>query len=499
MNVRASGVLLHVSSLPSDFGIGDLGPWAYRFVDFLSELKQSYWQILPLGPTSPAIGNSPYSCFSAFAGNPILISPEGLQEKGLVGRDDIQGAPQFDQRRVHYDAVTLYKGHLLRQAFERCKAGLGGHPSFQRFCERNRYWLDDYALFMTLKNMHDGVVWTSWPAEYRDRDPGALQAWRQEQGEAMQYERFVQFLFFQQWRELRDYCALRTVQIIGDLPIYVTFDSADVWANPRLFKLDAEKQPRYVAGVPPDYFSATGQRWGNPVYDWETIKSERFLWWIRRMESNLRLFDSIRLDHFRGFAAYWEVPAAEQTAVNGVWIEAPGEELFTALSRRFPNLPVIAEDLGYITPDVRELKQRFGFPGMKILQFGFGENIATNTDAPHTYDRNCVVYTGTHDNNTMTGWFFNEAASDDRRRFLEYIGCDGDDRDIHLKGIRLAMASVANTAVFPMQDLLGLSAEHRMNTPSVSNGNWEWRLLREEMDPSRLGRIAEMTRFFGRA
>jgi len=499
MNIRASGVLLHLVSLPSDYGIGDLGPWAYRFADFLAEIKQAYWQILPLGPTSPAIGNSPYSSFSAFAGNPILISPEGLVEMGLLSPNDLHCVSCGDPRRVSYDAATLYKENLLRQIFARVGETLEADHDYMAFCDEQRFWLDDYALFMALKSNFNGAVWNTWPAEFRDRNPDALSGWRSAFPEQVRYEKFAQYLFFKQWRALKQYCGRRLVNLIGDAPIYVTYDSADVWVHHRLFKLDAEKQPYFVAGVPPDYFCATGQLWGNPVYDWDALRSERFAWWIQRIAHNLRMFDYVRLDHFRGFTAYWEIPAGEKTAINGKWVEVPGEELFAAMSRCLSSLPIIAEDLGYITADVHELKRRFGFPGMKILQFAFGDNLPVSPHIPHMHESNCVVYTGTHDNNTTNGWFYHEAPADMKRRFLSYAGSDGDERDAHLKCIRLAMASVANSVIVPMQDLLGLGPEGRMNTPSVAAGNWEWRMLRDEMDPRRFAHIATMTQFYGRA
>lgn len=498
MKIRASGVLLHLVSLPSDFGIGDLGPWAYRFADFLAELKQAYWQILPLGPTSPAIGNSPYSSFSAYAGNPILISPEGLVEMGLLSQRDLNGLGSVDPRRVAYEAVSLHKENLLRLIFGRVADLLEAEREFTIFCEEERFWLDDYALFMALKNHFNGAIWSSWPEEFRDRNPDALSIWREANARHVRFEKFCQYLFFKQWRALKKYCGKRMVNLVGDAPIYVTYDSADVWANHRIFKLDKDKQPTVVAGVPPDYFSRTGQLWGNPVYDWDALREENFGWWIRRIEHNLRLFDYIRLDHFRGFAAYWAVPAEEKTAVNGEWVDVPGEELFSAMCRRLPSLPIIAEDLGYITADVHALKRRFGFPGMRILQFAFGVDLPTSPHVPHMHEENCVVYTGTHDNNTVNGWFYLEADAETRRRFLTYAGSDGDEREAHLKCLRLAMGSVANTVITPMQDLLGFGPDGRMNTPSVAKGNWEWRLLREEMDTRRFASFAAMTRFYGR-
>lgn len=498
MKSRRSGILLHISSLPSDFGIGDLGPWAYRFADFLKSINQSLWQILPLGPTSPAIGNSPYSSCSAFAGNPILISPEQLVREGLLSPGDLHDAPTGDDPSLaDYPAAEAFKFRLLRRAYERARQGLGQDHGFLRFCDRNAHWLDDFALFVTIKSAHGGAVWNTWPAPLRDRDPSALEAWTAEKADELRYEKFVQYLFARQWDALHAYCSERRIHIVGDLPIYVTFDSADVWVHHRLFKMDEHKQPIFIAGVPPDYFSETGQLWGNPVYDWDAMGQDGYAWWVRRAEHNFHLFDLVRLDHFRGFAGYWEVPAHEETAINGRWVDAPGADFFTALSRCFPSMPIIAEDLGVITADVRELKQRFGFPGMKILQFGFGGG-PLNPDAMHNHIRDCVVYTGTHDNNTVRGWYSGEATPEELDSFRKTIGKHPDETEVHLDFMRLAMMSPGRTAILPMQDALGLDASARMNTPSVAQGNWEWRVTPDQMKADRHGALAEMTAFFGR-
>lgn len=496
MKIRGSGILLHVTSLPSAHGVGDLGPAAYAFADLLSNAAQTYWQVLPLGPTSPAIGNSPYSSFSAFAGNPLLVSLDALAKEGLLTMEDLQGYAG-DTRRVDYGAAEAFKMERLHRAHARWQESGNHDGEYAVFCEMNRSWLDDYAQFMALKERFHGAVWVDWPERFRDRDQGALAEAAHENAQRISFEKFRQYEFFKQWAALKRHAGRRKVHLIGDMPIYVTFDSADVWVNWRLFKLNGDKRPTHVAGVPPDYFSETGQLWGNPVYNWDAMKRERYRWWVERMEHNLRLYDYIRLDHFRGFAGYWEVPAGEETAVNGEWVDAPGEEFFATLYRHMSSLPIIAEDLGVITPDVRELKLRFGFPGMKILQFGFGWDLPVNKDAPHNYDQHCIVYSGTHDNNTVQGWFAGEAAMEDKERFLRYLG-GFDDGEVHWRFIRLALMSVANTAIFPMQDVLGLGAEARMNTPSISNGNWEWRLLPEEMEPEALERLADMTRFYGR-
>ncbi|THB71056.1 MAG: 4-alpha-glucanotransferase [Desulfovibrio sp.] len=497
MNIRGSGILLHMTSLPSRYGIGDLGPSAYAFADVLSQASQSYWQILPLGPTSPAIGNSPYSSFSAFAGNPLLIHLEELADAGLLAQEDLV-CDHNDERKVRYPEVESFKLSRLETAYARWREKQTWRGEYDVFCRENQHWLDDFALFMALKDHFGGQVWSEWPVKYRDRDHGALREFVAQAETKLEQAKFIQFLFFRQWAALKRHCTQRKVHIIGDMPIYVTYDSSDVWVNSRLFKLDEDKEPTFVAGVPPDYFSETGQRWGNPVYNWDVLRQERYGWWVERMEHNLRLFDYIRLDHFRGFAAYWEVPAEEETAINGTWVDVPGMEFFATLYRHISSLPIIAEDLGVITADVRELRDHFGFPGMKILQFGFGWNVATDLNAPHSYTRNSVVYSGTHDNTTVKGWFDSEASVEDRERFLRYVGADNSE-EIHWKFLRLAMMSTANTAIFPMQDVLGLGGDTRMNTPSVGEGNWEWRLLEDEMEGGNFSRLAEMTRFYGRA
>ncbi len=498
MLVRSSGVLLHLTSLPSGYGTGDMGPWAYTFADRLSTTGQGYWQILPLGPTSPALGNSPYSAFSAFAGNPLLISPDILVEHGFLDRTDIPHFHEDDPSVCRYEWTETYRFTLLRSAYAKNKHALTHMPEYERFCEENAVWLEDFALFMTLKDHYGGAVWNTWEPGHRDRDNRSMAGWRSHKADEIEFICFVQFLFFSQWRALKRHCNAKGVRMVGDMPIYVTFDSADVWARPELYKLDAEKRPLYVAGVPPDYFSETGQLWGNPVYNWERMEANGFAWWTERMRQNLELFDAIRLDHFRGFAAYWEIPAGKKTAINGEWIEVPGAKLFAALSRRLPGLPIIAEDLGFITADVRELKDMFHFPGMKVLMFGFGGALSENPDSLHNHTANAVVYTGTHDNNTTEGWWVEEASQDEKNNFRRYIGHHPAPGQAHRDMIRLAMSSTANTAIFPMQDILGLGAQARMNTPSVANGNWSWRATPEQLQPEKLEWFADMARFFGR-
>jgi len=498
MKNRGSGILLHITSLPSSYGIGDLGPAAYRFADFLVEANQSFWQILPLSPTYTAMGHSPYSSHSAFAGNPLLISPELLVREGYLKSADVSKPPFLPARYVDFETVILHKKKLLQTAWERNKKRLRNDPEFSHFCHEHEPWLDDFSLFMALKEHFNEMDWGNWPPELRDREERALAAARKKFQNKIRHEKFIQHLFYRQWFALKNYCKSRHLQFIGDLPIYVSYESADVWANPRFFKLDEEKKPLGVAGVPPDYFSATGQLWGNPVYRWEALKETRYAWWTKRLEHNLQLFDAIRLDHFRGFVAFWEVPAGEETAVNGEWVQAPVEDFFKTLFRHFSSLNIIAEDLGEITPDVREMIHRFGLPGMRILMFAFGEDLVTSIHAPHNYPENCVVYTGTHDNNTVKGWFKNEAGPADRRRLVDYVGREVTQKTAPRELIRLLMSSVAQIVIIPMQDILGLGAKARMNFPGKPNGNWGWRLRQEQLTPALTKKLAAMTKLYGR-
>lgn len=499
MDRRGAGLLLHITSLPSPYGIGDLGPCAYRFADFLSETKQRYWQVLPLNPIDSAYGHSPYSSVSAFAGNTLLISPDLLAEEGLLERGEIEPKPLFPEVRCDYPRVISYKQDLFEQAYRRFRSKIGSHDEFQSFCLRHRGWLDDFCLFVVLKRRFQGRSWTGWPKEFRDRSPGSLQAIRRDCQDEVERERFLQWLLFKQWGALKNFCHDKGIRFIGDLPIYVSLDSADLWTNANLFKLDEEKRPVFVSGVPPDYFSKTGQRWGNPVYRWDALKESKFEWWVRRMRHQLDLFDVVRIDHFRGLVACWEIPAGEKTAVNGQWVDVPAEDFFGVLLRHFPSSSMIAEDLGLITSDVREVLDHLGFPGMKVLLFAFGSDDPKHPYLPHNYERNCVVYTGTHDNNTVRGWLEQEASPEDRRRLLRYIGKDVPAEQLSWEMIRLAMSSVANTAIVPVQDILGLGEKGRMNTPSTTHGNWEWRFSPDDLTPAVKQRLLEMTATYGRA
>jgi 4-alpha-glucanotransferase len=495
---RGSGILLHITSLPSPYGIGGFGPGAFRFVDFLCETKQSFWQTLPLTPTGLVYGNSPYGSTSVFAGNPLLISPELMKSGDLLTREDISALPDFPIDRVDYNTVFNYKRKLFQLAYERFKK-IKNNCEYEKFCFENSQWLDDYALFIALKAYFGGQVWSKWPPEIRDRRPEPLQSLKKDLHDKIEIEKFIQYVFIKQWLSLKKYCNEKGIHIIGDLPIYISYDSVDLWSNPEIFKLDKEKRPYVVSGVPPDYFSETGQLWGNPVYNWEILKERGFDWWIRRIEHNLRLFDFIRVDHFRGFVAYWEVPATEKTAINGRWKKVPAVDFFDKLTKRFPCLPIIAEDLGVITPDVREVMRRYEFPGMKVLLFAFSENLPGNPYIPHNIVENCVFYTGTHDNNTIKGWFEKEAKLEEKKRLFCYIGREVPLKNLHWELIRLVMMSVANTVIFPMQDTLGLGEETRMNRPGTSAGNWQWRLLPDEITPSLKRKLREMTEIYGRA
>jgi len=494
---RSSGILLHPTSFPSRFGIGDLGLEAYRFIDFLAESYQQYWQVLPLGPTG--YGNSPYASYSAMAGNPLLISPEQLREQGILAEDDFANLPAFPVEKVDFEQVVQTKIPLLKKACEnfKTKASPLQQKEFAGFCESKAYWLDDYALFMALKDTHEGASWYTWKPELAKLQPEALDQWRQQLKDEIFYYKYIQFEFFRQWSELKQYANMRGIQIIGDIPIYVAHDSADVWAHPEIFCLDEQTgEAAIMAGVPPDYFSETGQLWGNPVYNWEKLQQLDFKWWVQRFQAMLDYIDIIRIDHFRGFQAYWAVSKGETTAMKGEWIEAPGEALFKVLNDKLGKLPVLAEDLGVITPEVEALRDKFEFPGMKILQFAFGSDPG-NPFLPFNYPRNCVVYTGTHDNDTTVGWF-NKLSDYEKDAVLSYLGCTSSE-GIHWDLIRLALSSVANQAITPLQDMLGLDTEARMNYPSTPEGNWEWRYQSDALTPELHTRLKTLTKTYGRA
>ncbi len=496
---RVSGILLHITSLPSPYGIGDLGPSAYQFVDFLKTTKQSIWQVLPLNPTDGINGHSPYSSISAFGANTLLISPQVLIDDGLLKKEDTEPLPDFPKDRVDYEAVVAYKEEIFNKAYSFFKRKSSKGTGYDEFCSQNAHWLDNFAFFVGLKNYYKGIAWSDWPSEVRDREKKYLEQIKHELIERINKEKFLQFVFFKQWQALKIYCQEKEIQIIGDVPIYVNYDSVDLWTHPELFKLDKEKKLSFVAGVPPDYFSKTGQRWGNPVYDWQMLKRKGYSWWIKRLEHNLKLFDLLRIDHFRGFVAYWEIPASHETAVGGKWIKAPAIDFFKSLLKYFSRLPLIAEDLGIITDDVRKVMNQFHLPGMKVLMFAFGEDKPLHPYLPHNYIENCFVYTGTHDNNTTRGWFENEARIAEKKRFFSYIGHECSTTDVQWEFVRLAFMSVANTAIVPMQDILGLNQEARMNIPSTIKSNWKWRLSQEQITAGVIAKLLEMTKIYARA
>jgi 4-alpha-glucanotransferase len=494
---RKSGILLHLSSLPSPYGIGDMGPEAYRFADFLHRAGQKLWQVLPLNPTNVRAGSSPYHSASLFAGNPLFLSPDFLARDGFIRGEDIPGAPGEGEGRVDYRLATEHREALLEKAF----SVSGGHAreGYGEFCTLNSGWLHDHALFTALKKRYPGQAWNEWPTGICRRERAALKRVEDELAWEVEKEKFAQYLFFRQWADLRAYCGEKDIRIVGDIPIYPTFDSSDVWANGQYFKLDAAGVPEVVAGVPPDYFSETGQLWGNPVYDWETLEAFGFEWWRGRLQHNLRLYDLVRIDHFRGLVAFWEVPAGEKTAVNGAWVKVPSGELFRALLEGNGRKRLIAEDLGTITPDVTALRRSLGLPGMKVLLFAFGDDLENNPYLPHNYCENCVVYTGTHDNNTVRGWFEEEADTDTLERLRRYLGKDPKSGSVHLDLVRLATESKAAKVIIPMQDMLGLGAEARMNRPSVAEGNWAWRLPGGILTPELEAAIRDFAEAGGRA
>jgi 4-alpha-glucanotransferase len=503
---RKSGILLHVTSLPSAQGVGNLGPDAFAFVDFLQRTKQKIWQVLPLAATG--FGDSPYQTYSAFAGNPVLISLEVLAEQGLLDRASLPAADAYSAEMVEFEHVVPVQRRLLMQAFDTWQknASVAQQGELDQFVEGHRHWLDDYALFQAVKWAHSGVAWPLWEQSIRQREPAAMQRYRQELAPEIALERFIQFLFHRQWLALKQYAHEHNVEIMGDLSIFVAHDSADVWANQKLFALNDDGTPAVVAGVPPDYFSETGQLWGNPLYRWDKMAETGYAWWVERFRHASTMFDSLRLDHFRGFEAYWEIPGDAPTAAHGRWVKGPGEPLFREVERQLGRLPIVAEDLGVITAEVDALREALGYPGMRVLQFGFGNDPKATDYQPHNYIHDCVVYTGTHDNDTIVGWFTAEPGEGstrtaeeiqaEREFTLRYAHSDG--REIHWDMIRLALASVAKTAIFPLQDVLGLDSNARMNLPGTIARNWRWRFQWEAITPAIEERLARMTETYER-
>ncbi len=505
---RACGVLLHPTSLPAAVDIGDFGPGAFEFIDFLASAGQRLWQVLPLGPTG--YGNSPYQCFSAFAGNPLLISLERLIEDGLLTEEESRRRYVVQPGSVDFPAVIAHRRAIWPRVLDRfeARAARSLRDRFDGFCRGHASWLDDFALFMAVKDAQNQAAWTAWEPEIAQRDPSAIARWSASLAREIRLHKLTQFLFFEQWQRVREACRARSIQIMGDLPIFVAHDSADVWAKRELFRLDAAGRPAVLTGVPPDYFSATGQLWGNPHYQWDVLARTGFAWWIDRFRALLALVDRVRIDHFRGFEASWEVPPDAPTAMRGEWVKGPGAALFEAVQSAFETerLPFVAENLGVITPEVESLRERFGLPGMAILQFAFGSDPQAASFKPHNYPRNLVAYTGTHDNDTTAGWWAGtdghstrsdaeiESEREHARRYL-----DLDRREPHWAFVRAVLASVADTAIVPAQDLLGLGSDARMNRPGTLSGNWRWRLVPGQLARETAQRLAMMTETYERS
>jgi 4-alpha-glucanotransferase len=493
---RSAGILLHPTSLPGNYGIGDLGNDAYDFINFLEASGQKIWQVFPLGPTG--FGDSPYQCFSAFAGNPLLISPDYLKDEGLLSNENLAEAPDFNPTEIDYGEIIQFKEKIHHKAFQNYKKnGNDFHKDCGDFCERNAYWLDDYALFMACKNYHNGKVWSEWEEDIAFRKKGAVAKWNEKLKEQIEYQKFIQYIFEKQWQRLKKHANEKGIQIVGDLPIFIAYDSADLWAHRELFSVDEKGKLKTVAGVPPDYFSATGQLWGNPLYKWDVLEKNDFDWWIKRFGRLYELIDIVRIDHFRGFDAFFEIPGDAETAERGRWVKAPGEKFFNTIKKKLGDVPIIAEDLGVITQSVRDLRDKFEFPGMKILQFAFGED-GEKHFLPHNHVPNCVVYTGSHDNDTTRGFFEKEKEIGSgiyewAQKYLNYYG-----DDIRFQVIRTAYASVANFVVIPMQDILNLGSEARMNFPGRPSGNWTWRFTWDQINDDLINQYKEMTEIFER-
>jgi len=492
---RSSGILLHPTSLPGKYGIGTLGREAMIFIDFLVKAKQKIWQILPLGPTGYA--DSPYQCFSSNAGNPLLIDFDQLASEGLLTGEDLRKADVFPDGPVDYGKVIMMKYPLLKKAEKvfNEKARPEYQKDYQLFCLNNASWLDDYSLFISIKEHFGLRPWFEWEPELKMRNKSVLKHYQNLFTENIEFQKFIQFIFFRQWSMIREYAQKHDILIMGDIPLYVAHDSVDAWMYPEIFQFDEKKDPIAVGGVPPDYFSETGQLWGNPLYRWDALKDAGYSWWIQRIKANLVLFDMIRIDHFRGFAGYWSVPFGEKTAIKGKWVPGPGKDLFLAIRNELGDVRIVAEDLGVMTEDVEDLRDSFGFPGMKILQFAF-DSSESNDYLPYNFLQNCIVYTGTHDNDTIIGWF-KKAKKEDRASVLEYMNTTAE--NIHWDFIRLAWASVAKMAIVPMQDLLGLGTEARMNLPGTTINNWMWRMKEGQMTNDLAERLGRMTEVYGRS
>ncbi len=503
---RKSGVLLHISSLPSLYGIGDLGPSGKNFAALIKEAAQTYWQMLPLTPVSSLMAYSPYASSSAFAGNILYISLDELYEKGFLKKQEIDAEQAYFERglfekKVDFETVSSRKNALLDKAYERFLAMKGkARDEYDAFCYcHGKDWLDGFAFFKVLKVVFKDCSWRSWPDEIRDADFSALSS---DIIEKAHREKFFQYLFFSQWHGFKKYCNSLGIKIVGDVPIYVDYESADVWTNPRLFKLDKQKKPLFVSGVPPDYFSPTGQLWNNPVYDWKRLREEDYRWWIKRIGHNLRMYDYIRIDHFRGFAAYWEVEAGEENAMNGKWVDAEAEHFFSLLRKEMhaagADMPIIAEDLGYITEDVIRVIQKNNFPGIRVILFAFGDDFPDSIHLPHHYEKNCVAYTGTHDNNTVIGFFKNDATPLEKKNLSCYLKKELHESTVKEDLIELVACSKADLCIIPVQDILGLGAEARMNHPSTTKGNWVWRMSKEDMRLEKFKILSDCTKKYAR-
>ncbi|KJF43434.1 4-alpha-glucanotransferase [Draconibacterium sediminis] len=492
MTTRKSGILLHITSLPGQEGVGTLGKEAYAFVDFLEESGQKLWQILPLGPVGA--GNSPYQCYSAFAGNPVLIDLELLLDEDLLSADDLETIPAFKKSKVEFDKVSAWKSSLLKKAFQHFQEKKFDHfrDEYYHFLNEHGWWLNDYALFISVRNHFGGLHWNEWDRGIKFREPEAVYDLSEKLEPQIAYEKFVQFMFFRQWHRLKRYANEKGIQIVGDVPLYVSGDSSDVWTNTDIFLLDDELNPIEVGGVPPDYFSETGQLWGNPVFDWQRLKERDYDWWMARLHFNLNMFNLVRIDHFRGLESFWSVSAEEETAINGKWVPAHGYEMLSLIKSQIGVLPFIAEDLGIITTEVDHLRERFNLPGMKVLQFAFATD-ATNRDLPHNYERNYVVYSGTHDNNTTLGWL-NAVEGDEKELVAKYVSEEHAAKQI----MEMALASVADTAILPMQDVLELDEKSRMNTPGTATGNWDWRFQWKQLKVGQKKFLKETTEKYNR-
>lgn len=490
---RSSGILLHPTSLPGSCGSGDLGA-AYKFIDWLSSTGQSLWQMLPLGPVG--VANSPYISLSAFAGSPLLIDLNELASCGWLRQDELNPASKFSDHCVDYSQVTTFRIAMLAKAAQQFfqKGSEEDRRQFEIYCKTEKSWLEDYSLFQALNHIYGDKKWISWDYDLVHRNPGALKKSAEELRGQVDFHKFTQWCFARQWNKVKKYANSRNIKLVGDIPIFVAHHSADVWANQEAFSLDKKGMPVVVAGVPPDYFSEDGQRWGNPLYRWNVMKRQKYTWWIERFRKTFERFDILRIDHFRGFEAYWEIPAKEETARIGRWVKGPGEELFNAIKRKLGSLPIIAEDLGVMTPEVHALREKFGFPGMKVLQFAFLNGPEDNF-LPHSFEKNCVVFTGTHDNDATLGWY--EKASEHERDFVRRY-CSTDGHEIHWDLIRLALRSNADVAIIPLQDVIGLGSEGRMNFPGTVDGNWEWRFTWDQIKPEVTSRLYEMTALYGR-